>query len=301
LPAKSLDKLLLQLREKPTLGWLLVLAYSTLVTLPHQPVQDFVAWLVKELGRANVYRIAATVGLLIGAALTWLLVAVLRKKKAGDSAFGLVAKLWLLTFVLIVGTWAILTVNNTELVHYPQYFPTGFLVLVLTGSPIETLAWVTLFAGFDEGFQYAHLHAGWGVPFDFNDIYMDLLGGALGMLMAAVILGPKRQSPSQAGRSWLQNLFRRPGVLVQLGIVIASLILLASGHMALYDEHSDPRHWFVMSRKIPTSFWFFDETWGPRTIHTLSPIEGPLLIVLTIAVYAVLERRFWRQANTATP
>lgn len=276
-----------------------MVAYSALVTLPHQPVQDFVAWLVTELGRANVYRIAAALGLLIGAALTGQLAAVLKKTEHGR--FGLVAKLWLLTFVLILGTWAILTANNTELVHYPQYLPTGLLVMVLTGSPIETLAWVTLFAGIDEGFQYAYLHAGWGVPFDFNDIYMDLLGGALGMLLAAVILGPKVQSPGQASREWLQNLFRRPGVLVQLSIVIISLILLATGHLALYDEHSDPRHWFVMSRKIPDSFWFFDETWGPRTIHTLSPIEGPILIALTIAAYAVLERRFWHRVNTSKP
>lgn len=301
MPAQHLDTLFLQLRQRPKLGWLLVLAYSTLVTLPHQPVQDFVAWLVTVLGRANVYRIAATVGLLIGAALTWLLVNVLKKKKAEHNASGMVARLWLLTFVLIVGTWAILTVNNTELVHYPQYFPTGFLVMVLTGSPIETLAWVTLFAGIDEGFQYAHLHAGWGIPFDFNDIYMDLLGGALGMLLAAVILGPKKTSSGQGARNWLHSVFRRPGVLVQFSIVIVSLILLASGHLALYDEHSDPRHWFVMSRKIPQAFWFFDETWGPRTIHNLSPIEGPILIVLTIAAYAVLDHRFWQRANTPTP
>jgi hypothetical protein len=300
LPAKSVDELLLRLRQRPKLGWLLAVAYSTLVTLPHQPVQDFVAWLVTELGRSNVYRIATTVGLLIGAVLTWQLAAIL-KKKTEHGRFGLIAKLWLLTFVLILGTWALLTVNNTEFVHYPQYLPTGLLVMALTGSPIETLAWVTLFAGIDEGFQYAYLHAGWGVPFDFNDIYMDLLGGAMGILLAAVILGPKTRSPSQASRDWLQNLFRRPGVLVQLSIVIISLLLLATGHLALYDEHGDPRHWFVMSRKIPKSFWLFDETWGPRTIHNVSPIEGPILIVLTIAGCAVLERQFWHRRNTSKP
>jgi len=291
---------LCRLRQRPELGWLLVVVYSAVVTLPHQPIQDFVSWLVKELGRANVYRIAAMVWLLIGGALTWQLAALYKKTITEHGAFGLVAKLWLLTFILIAGTWAILTVNNTELVHYPQYLPTGILVMALTGSPIETLAWVTLFAGIDEGFQYAYLHSGWGVPFDFNDIYMDLLGGALGMLLAAVILGPKKTKPGKAAKNWLQSLFRRPGVLVQLSIVFLSLVLLAGGHLALYDEHSDPRHWFVMSRKIPNSFWFFDETWGPRTIHTLSPIEGPILIALTIAAYSVLDRRFWQRASAAT-
>jgi len=278
-----------------------VVLYSAAVTFPHQPVQDFVAWLVKEMGRTNLYRVAATIGLLLSAALTWQLAAILRRQKTDRSAFGLIAKLWLLTFVLIGGTWAILTVNNTELVHYPQYLPTGMLVMALTVSPVETLAWVTLFAGIDEGFQYAYLHAGWGVPFDFNDIYMDLLGGALGMLLVAAILGTKKALPGNDAKNWPASLLRRPGVLVQLGIVLLSLALLANGHLALYDEHSDPRHWFVMSRKIPNSFWFFDETWGPRTIHTLSPIEGPILIVLTIAAYAILDRRFWQQANATAP
>ena len=135
---------------------------------------------------------------------------------------------------------------------------------------------------------------------DFNDIYMDLLGGALGMLMAALILGPKKTSRTKGARSWLRSLFKRPGVVVLLSIVAAALLLLASGHLALYDEHSDPRHWFVMSRLIPKSFWFFDETWGPRTVHTLSPIEGPILIALTIAAYAVLDRRIWQRANPVT-
>jgi hypothetical protein len=301
LPAKSLNGLLLSLRKRPVLGWLLLVAYSALVTFPHQPVQDFVAWLVKELGRANVYRLSATIALLMAAVATWLLVGILKAKETERGLRSVIACLWLLTLALIGATWAMLTVNNTELVHYPQYFPTGLLVMTLTGSPVETLAWVTLFAGFDEGFQYAYLHAGWGVPLDFNDIYMDLLGGALGMLMAALILGPKKTSRDEGARDWLPSLFRRPGVIVQLSIVAAALLLLAAGHLALYDEHSDPRHWFVMSRLVPKSFWFFDATWGPRTVHTLSPIEGPILIVLTIAVYAVLDRRFWRRANAARP
>ncbi len=189
MPTQFLAGPLIRLRQRPWLGWLLVVAYSTLVTLPHQPVQDFVGWLIKELGRANVYRIAAAVGLLIGAALTWQLRILLKAKFTEDRTLTLEAKLWMLTLVLIAGTWALLTVNNTELVHYPQYIPTGILVMTLTGSPVETLAWVALFGGIDEGFQYAHLHAGWGVPFDFNDIYMDLLGGVLGMLLAAAMLG----------------------------------------------------------------------------------------------------------------
>lgn len=111
--------------------------------------QDFVEWLVKQLGRANVYRLSATIALLIAAAATWLLIDTLRSKETERGLRPVIAWLWLVTFALIGATWGMLTVNNTELVHYPQYFPTGLLVMTLTGSAVETLAWVTLFAGID--------------------------------------------------------------------------------------------------------------------------------------------------------
>jgi hypothetical protein len=42
---------------------------------------------------------------------------------------------WILSFALMVGTWKMLMANNTELVHYPQYFPEGLALAALTSSP----------------------------------------------------------------------------------------------------------------------------------------------------------------------
>ena len=47
-----------------------------------------------------------------------------------------------------------------------------------------------------------------------------------------------------------------------------------------------------MSRLKTASFWYFNPTiFGPNHFHELAPIEGMLLILATIALYAPLDRR----------
>jgi hypothetical protein len=61
--------------------------------------------------------------------------------------------------------------------------------------------------------------------------------------------------------------------------------------MLLFEDKTDTRHWFSLSRFRAPAFWFLVETNGPEKYHTLSPIEGPILIFATIALYALLDRR----------
>ena len=61
--------------------------------------------------------------------------------------------------------------------------------------------------------------------------------------------------------------------------------------MLLFEDKADTRHWFALSRFRAPAFWFQVVTNGPEKYHTLSPIEGPLLILATIALYAVIDRR----------
>ena len=270
-------KLLIALRRHPGWTWLGVVVYAATVTLPHENVQTWVGQIAKRIGRHELYVVAGGIGIAGGLVLTLI---VLRKAQER-----IVAVYWVLTMCLIIATWRLLTANNTELVHYPQYIPEGMALLVLTLSPAESLAWVILFGGIDEAFQYSILHGRWGIPYDFNDIYMDVLGGALGILIAARFL------PVQQGRGSLKKIILRPGVVVILGIAAAGLVLLASGRMLLFKDAENTKYWFALSRMKHTGFWFFDETWGPHTFHTLSPIEGPLLILATLGLFAFLDAR----------
>ncbi len=100
----------------------------------------------------------------------------------------------------MVGTWRLFMANNTELVHFPQYFPEGMALLALTLSPVESLAWITLFGGLDEAYQYIYLTNGRATSLGFNDIYMDEIGGAAGIIFAMVCL--RYEPPASSPESW---------------------------------------------------------------------------------------------------
>ena len=275
------------LHEHSRAGWAILLLYAVAVTFPHEEVQSWVGELAKWMGRANLYRIAAAIGLVTAGILSSIVVPALRQHPAAR----LVGGYWAATLLLILGAWGLLTANNTELVHYPQYFVPGAILMAITLSPFESLAWITVTAGLDECYQYWGLHGGWGVPFDFNDIFMDLLGGALGVVFALAIMRCQRASPPDGMGAFLRRTFSKPCAALLLAVVLSGLALGAAGKMLLYQDEHNQTYWFALSRLKVQSFWFFDETWGPKTFHTLSPLEGPVLLILTLAFYAVLNRK----------
>jgi hypothetical protein len=279
----ALSRFLAALRLHPCWGWAGLLAYAAAVTFPHEQVQYYVAELASQITHRRLYAASAALLLIQGALATWFLF----KRLVGQPGFRRLAFFWILTFALICGTWRGLTANNTELVHYTQYFPEGVALAALTLSPVESVAWVALFGGLDEGFQYAVLMRGHKVPYDFNDIYMDLLGGAAGVLFALAFL---RRQDRDAPLPW-RVILRRRGVAVVLGVVCVGIALWGLGLMALYADPAQGHAWFALSRVKLPSFWFLDPANGPNRYHTLSPIEGPVLILTTILLFAALDRR----------
>ena len=96
-----------------------------------------------------------------------------------------------------------------------------------------------------------------------------------------------------------RHAWRRPGILALGSVVVMGVMLWASGLMLLFDDKADHRHWFVLSRFRAPAFWFQVVANGPNKYHTLSPVEGPILILATIAFYAVIDRRVKVSAGPA--
>ena len=209
---------------------------------------------------------------------------------ARQPARRIIAVSWILTIALIWCDWRFFTANNTEMVHYPQYVPEGMMLLALTLSPVESIAWATMFGGLDECFQYWYLMRGRAVGYDFNDIYMDLAGGAAGVVLAMAFLYCEPSRGSSPKQTW-QQIFSRTGIRVILGIVTLGVILCATGVALVYSNPSSAHYWFALSRDKPPQYWYANPLFGPYKFHELSPIEGPILILATIAAYAFLDRR----------
>jgi hypothetical protein len=272
-------------------GWIGLLAYAAAVTFPHEQVQYIVNEIANRITHKRLYQLSAAILLVQGALLTWFLF----KRLARHTERRTLTAFWVLTIFLIWCAWRFFTANNVELVHYPQYIPEGMALLALTLSPAESMAWIALFGGLDEAFQYWDLMGSKRVPYDFNDIYMDLLGGAAGIVFAMVWLTyeprfePRRDPSDRAPASW-KSILLRPGVLVILTLVAAGIVLWSCGLMVLYND-ANRNHWFALSRVRMPTFWFQVVANGPNKYHTLSPVEGPILILATIALYATLDRR----------
>jgi hypothetical protein len=269
--------------RRPRWGWAALAVYAATVTFPHENVQYEVNELAIRISLPRLYQLAAAIVLALGALLTFIFF----RSLAGQAGRRRLAAFWVLTLALIWGAWGCLTANNVELVHYPQYFPEGMALLALTLSPAESLAWIAVFGGLDECFQYWDLMGGRPVPYDFNDVYMDLLGGAAGVVFAMAVL---RCSPRGAIPMPWKRIIKRPGVLVVLTLVALGILLWSGGVMVLYRD-ANPHYWFALSRVKLPAFWFIVPANGPAKYHTLSPVEGPILILATIALYATLDRR----------
>lgn len=270
-------------------GWIGLLAYAAAVTFPHEPVQYIVNEIANRITHKRLYQLSAAILLVQGALLTWFLF----KRLAKHTERRTLTVFWVLTIFLIWCAWRFFTANNVELVHYPQYIPEGMALLALTLSPAESMAWIALFGGLDEAFQYSALKG--ATLWDFNDIFMDLLGGAAGIVFAMVWLtyeprsDPRRDPSGRAPASW-KSILLRPGILVILSLVAAGILLWSCGLMVLYRDAS-PHHWFSLSHVRMPAFWFQVPANGPNKYHTLSPVEGPILILATIALYSTLDRR----------
>lgn len=276
-----MQSLLRSIHSHPRASWLALILYAAAVTFPHENVQYVVNLLCIRYTHHRVYQASAAIALAELLIVTLILWPAVRRQPARR----ILSIAWIATFALMWGIWRVFTANNTELVHFPQYVPEGMALLALTLSPAEAIAWATLFGGLDECFQYWFLMAGRPVGYDFNDIYMDLAGGAAGVLLAMAFLHcePSRAAP------W-KKILSRPGIKVIFGIAAAGLLLAITGLISVYATPA-AHTWFALSRDKPPQYWYVNPLFGPHKFHELSPIEGPILILATVLAYAILDRR----------
>jgi glycopeptide antibiotics resistance protein len=274
----TLSEFLHAMHRRRLWGWVALIAYAAAVTFPHEPVQYVVNEIANRITHKRLYQVSAAILLVQGALLTWFVF----RRLARNTERRTLTAFWILTIFLIWCAWRFFTANNVELVHYPQYVPEGMALLALTFSPAESMAWIALFGGLDECFQYSALKS--ATLYDFNDIFMGLLGGAAGIVFAMVFLRWER-----APTSW-KSILLRPGIVVILSLVAIGVVLWSGGWMVLYRD-ANSHHWLSLSHVKMPAFWFQVPANGPNKYHTLSPVEGPILILATIALYASLDRR----------
>ena len=259
-------------------AWTGLIVYAAAVTFPHEQVQLLVGAIANRLTRPGLYRLSAAVGIALAAVVTLILSRRLRTQpeRLASRRFGI------LTLVLIFGTWGVFRAT-TRAGPLSAVFP-GRRCAGGDDAVAGRIACLDRARrrSADQGYQYWALYPNRVSAFDYNDIYMDLLGGATGVLFAMAFLNCERRDGSA-------HIFNRAGVRALAGVIAIGTVLWATGKMALHQDNPHP-HWFALSRQ-KTPFFSIVPALGPHHVHEATPLEGTLLIVLTIGVYAVLDRR----------
>ncbi|NNF08549.1 MAG: hypothetical protein HKN21_17440, partial [Candidatus Eisenbacteria bacterium] len=154
------------------------LIYYILTVVLHDQVQGIFLAAKDQFG-LKAYTIGLIAITLGGLLLVTLLIL---KKSSPGRRLGLVY--WFVSMVLIAVAYIVILVLPSEYIHIAQYAVLALFVYPLCRRFTDTVVWVTILGALDEWYQYAILHADWGIYFDFNDVVLNLLGGGMG---AAVI------------------------------------------------------------------------------------------------------------------
>jgi hypothetical protein len=228
----------------------------------HLPITDFCDRLATRYGFTEYDSTMRAGFLLIGActfATIWVWPSGHRLLVGLTTTF--LAALMLLAHRLIV-------VNAVESVHYPQYA----LIVLLLAPAVGNLeiAWIgaTILGAIDEGYQARFLPRGAPDYFDWNDVVLNAIGAAVGVVIVVTFTKVARRP------------FRHPAGLrwaIAVAAVVIALVLA-------------PPVWSP----------FFETTPGGRLFHRLTASEA--MVVLTV-IYALVMtvRRISLPRDRASP
>lgn len=275
------------LHHRKPINFCLVVLFFLLVVLPHEQVGLLVVHIFKKLaidlnqveGRNTYNFIILLIGLV---GLGSYFVPVLKNIYTHSQDRAVKLFYLITTLIFVVLAFNSLLVVNIEIIHFLQYGLMAILLFPLTQRYGETLFWVTLLGAIDEAYQYFYLAPHRTDYYDFNDVIINLLGGALGLILLRTMdlgeVGINR-------KKWIKAV---PAiVVVVISIVIFTLYKI--GILYVYPPEEELTGIILLVKKIPISFW---SVIHPNvTYHVVQPLEGLILLGILLLFYAGLGKK----------
>ena len=276
-----MPNLIVWFRRHPPLTLSLTAAYFVAVVLLHDQVQAIFLWLLERLGRGPyqlVLLLIAIAGLAVASGRVL-------SRRGSRQPHRLLTFYWITTLAGIAVSYVFLVALSSEAIHFPQYALLAIPLFALTGRVVDTLLWVVLLGAVDEGYQYWVLKRDWGIYYDFNDVLLNIFGGALGVLL--VLAAPAAARAVNNNRS-PRSLLRSAAVITSVALVLAGMVLYAVGRLHLAPQSDGPEPWILLSRgAIGNAFWTKVE-WG-KDFHILRPMAAVAWIAALTAFYGRLD------------
>jgi len=272
-----IERLINWLMARPIVNVLIALAYYLLVVLPHEQVGIFIAETFKINERAKYNLIFLSLGLIL---LLLLAIPIIRGIRTHGNSRKVIFYLSA-TIIFTILSFKFLLVLNSEVIHFPQYAVMAFLLFPLCKNYKEVLFWIIILGAVDEAYQYFYLAPERTDYFDFNDVIIDTLGGAFGL----ILLRSQNILTLTKTRHWL----RSPITWTCIGLSSILLLLWLTGILYIYPPEKGIEASFLLVKKIPEGFWSIIP---PKiTFHIVQPLEGIILILLLWIFYIPLGKR----------
>lgn len=262
------------LERHKKLNLALVFLYGVVLILLHDDAVQLSIALMNSFGLAE-YNLAVKwfslgFGLVIAGVFAWGLLK--STKNTGWKAF-------FLFFIggLIVLHFLSMLEMNIEMVHALEFTLLAFLLFPLTRSFSAAIIYCLPFILVNEWYQFKILYPHYIKYFEFNDIFLDLMG--CGMAMISLWLMGISVKKSE------KKFWRKPEFLSLAALNIFFGLALATCVFSLYDSTQCDHTLIVLNQlENPFEFWRTHPFTG-AVYHVMKPVEGMVAISLLCLIY----------------
>ena len=153
----------------------------------HLPISDFFDGIARRYGFVEYDTATRAVFFAAGlGALAWLWTGPVKVRGVSRRALAVL-------LVLVAVAHSLLVVNGIEAIHYPQYALLAWVIAGARWNAETTWAATTVLGAVDEAWQWQMLPRAQPGYFDWNDVVLNAIGAALGLIVVARLAG---QPPS---------------------------------------------------------------------------------------------------------
>lgn len=167
-------------------------------------------------------------------------------------------------------------VINVEMIHFVQYAIMAILLFPLFFDFGESLFFATILGAIDEAYQYWVLAPNRTEYYDFNDVVINLLGAALGLI---ILFAVGWKSKKKLVTKWYKTLVSK----VVFGLFALLFLLYIFGLLSIYPYIEDPQAPLLLIKKIQPEFWTIVHP--DVKFHVLRPWSGVAISILLYQFY----------------
>ena len=264
------------------LNLLICIVFYMLVTLPHEFVGVSIAALFKGVSRAQYDLTIFILALLLFAIFTYNFIKAIRQLDRPAFPFAF----FVFCFSAMIASLNMIIIVNIEIIHFIQYAVLACILFPLFKSFFPTLLATVILGAIDEAYQYYYLSPERTNYYDFNDVILNLLGGAMGLIYLRALSGIKLLL-----RSNLRSVHFTSWI-VYFSIISIMFLLIIKKNLVQDIIHSLglSLNWStfgsVLVRKPTNGFW---TEIPPKIIyHVVQPLEGVIIVTILLAIFSFL-------------